>query len=90
MFERIALELQRSLDHFDRQFSNVPVARLLLGPVPAEIGLRQYLADNLSAQVDSVELGEVLDFHRVPELREPGEQMQRWQTLGAALRSDLP
>ena len=46
MFERIALELQRSLDHFDRQFSNVPVARLLLGPVPAEIGLRQYLASN--------------------------------------------
>ena len=89
MFERIALELQRSLDHFDRQFSNVPVARLLLGPLPQEIGLRQYLADNLSAQVDSVDLGEVLDFHRVPELREPGEQMQRWQTLGAALRSDL-
>jgi len=90
MFERITLELQRSLDHFDRQFSNVPVARLLLGPVPAEIGLRQYIAENLSAQVDSVDLGEVLDFHRVPELREPGEQMQRWQTLGAALRSDLP
>ena len=90
MFERIALELQRSLDHFDRQFSNVPVARLLLGPVPVEIGLRQYLADNLSAKVDSVDLGEILDFHRVPELREPGEQMQRWQTLGAALRSDRP
>ena len=90
MFERIALELQRSLDHFDRQFSNVPVARLLLGPLPAEIGLRQYIAGNLSAQVDSVDLGEVLDFHRVPKLREPGEQMQRWQTLGAALRSELP
>jgi len=90
MFERIALELQRSLDHFDRQFSNVPLARLLLGPVPVEIGLRQYLAGNLSTQVDSVDLGEVLDFHRVPELRESGEQMQRWQTLGAALRSDLP
>jgi MSHA biogenesis protein MshI len=90
MFEHIALELQRSLDHFDRQFSNLPVARLLLGPVPAEIGLRQYLAHNLSTQIDSVDLGEVLDFHRVPELREPGEQMQRWQTLGAALRSDVP
>ena len=89
MFERIALELQRSLDHFDRQFSYVPVARLLLGPLPQEIGLWQYLAENLSAQVDSVDLGEVLDFHKVPELREPAEQMQRWQTLGAALRSDL-
>jgi hypothetical protein len=68
----------------------VPVAHILLGPVPVEIGLRQYLADNLSTQVDSVDLGEVLDFHKVPELRESGEQMQRWQTLGAALRSDVP
>jgi hypothetical protein len=58
--------------------------------VPAEIGLGQYLAGNLSTQVDSVDLGEVLDFHKVPELRESGEQMQRWQTLGAALRSDVP
>ena len=90
LFERIALELQRSLDHFDRQYSNLPVARLLIGPLPEDIGLRQFLADNLSVQVDSVNLGEVLDFHKVPQLREPAEQMQRWQTLGAALRSELP
>lgn len=90
LFERIALELQRSLDHFDRQYSNVPVARLLIGPLPEDIGLRQFLADNLSVQVDAVNLGEVLDFHKVPQLGEPAEQMQRWQTLGAALRSELP
>lgn len=86
LFERIALELQRSLDHFDRQFSNVPLARLLLAPLPDELGLAAYLAGNLSAPVESVDLGAVLDFHEVPELREPAEQVMRWQTLGTALR----
>jgi MSHA biogenesis protein MshI len=88
LFERIALELQRSLDHFDRQFSNIPLARLLLAPLPEESGLSAYLADNLSALVQSVNLGEVLDFHEVPELREPAEQNLRWQTLGSALRAE--
>lgn len=86
LFERIALELQRSLDHFDRQFSNIPLARLLLAPLPDGLGLSTYLAENLSAPVESVNLGDVLDFHEVPELREPAEQMMRWQTLGTALR----
>ena len=86
LFERIALELQRSLDHFDRQFSSIPLARLLLAPLPDELGLSAYLAGNLSAPVASVNLGDVLDFHDVPELREPTEQMMRWQTLGTALR----
>ena len=89
LFERIALELQRSLDHFDRQFSNIPLARLLLAPLPDDLGLSAYLAGNLSAPVESVNLGNVLDFHQVPELREPAEQVLKWQTLGAALRADI-
>jgi len=89
LFERIALELQRSLDHFDRQFSNIPLARLLLAPLPEELGLAAYLAGNLSAPVESANLGDVLDFHEVPELREQAEQTLRWQTLGAALRVEI-
>lgn len=88
LFERIALELQRSLDHFDRQFSNIPLARLLLAPLPEALGLADYLAGNLSAPVQTVNLGDVLDFHEVPELREQSEQLLRWRTLGAALRVD--
>ncbi len=89
LFERIALALQRSLDHFDRQFSNIPLARLLLAPLPEELGLPAYLAANLSAPVEAVNLGNVLDFHEVPELREPAEQILRWQTLGVALRVEI-
>lgn len=86
LFERIALELQRSLDHFDRQFSSIPLERLLLAPLPDEVGLAVYLAGNLSTPAEAVNLGDVLDFHEVPELREPAEQMMRWRTLGTALR----
>lgn len=88
LFERIALELQRSLDHLDRQFSYVPLGRVLIAPLPADVGLAEYLKGNLSATVEQVNLAEVLDFQGVPHLREPEEQMLRWLTLGAALRVD--
>lgn len=88
LFERIALELQRSLDHLDRQFSYVPLGRVLIAPLPADVGLAEYLKGNLSATVEQVNLAEVLDFQGVPRLGEPEEQMLRWLTLGAALRVD--
>ncbi|HEV7821269.1 MAG TPA: agglutinin biogenesis protein MshI, partial [Burkholderiales bacterium] len=56
-FERVGLELQRSLDHFDRQYSYVPLSKLLLAPLPPDNGLPQYLAPNISLPVESVDLG---------------------------------
>jgi MSHA biogenesis protein MshI len=87
LFERIALELQRSLDHFDRQHNNVTLAQVMLAPLPEETGLAEYLSGNLSAKVERINLGDYLDFHPVPEMREAGLQNMRWQTLGAALRA---
>ena len=87
-FERIALELQRSLDHFDRQYHYVPIAKLLLAPLPQEIGLQEYLASNIYVPVESIDLGTVLDFPAVPELKHPERQAQCLQTIGAALRDD--
>lgn len=89
LFERIALELQRSLDHMDRQFSYVPVGRVLIAPLPADVRLAEYLKGNVSSAVEQVNLAEVLDFQDVPALNEAGEQMERWLTLGAALRVDV-
>src|SRR3990167_9118614 len=68
-FERIALELQRSLDNFDRNYNYVPIAKLLLAPLPQEIGLQQYLAPNISVPVETIDLGAVMDFPGVPELK---------------------
>ena len=84
--ERLVLELQRSFDHFDRQFSYVTVSRLLLAPLAADIGLDRHLAENLDVPVQTLDLAEVLDFPGAPELRDPTRQGFRLHIIGAALR----
>lgn len=84
-FDKITLELQRSLDHFDRQFNYISVAKLLLSPNNAQ-GLNAYLSSNLYTPVDSFTLDQVLDLSAVPALAEPAEQQRFFTVLGAALR----
>lgn len=85
--ERLVLELQRSIDHFDRQFSYVTLSRLLVAPVAVD-GLQQHLADNLYLPVQTLDLAEVLDFSAAPSLREPTRQSTSLHLLGAALRQE--
>ena len=82
------LDLQRTLDHFDRQFSYLTVSRLLLAPLPADLGIRERLAENLYVPVQTMDLAEVLDFPGAPELRDVDRQRLRLQLIGAALRND--
>ena len=89
-FERIALELQRSLDHFDRQYQYVTVAKLLLAPLPQDIGLQQHLAANIYVPVETIDLATVMTFPGVPELKHPARQAQCLATIGAALRDEEP
>lgn len=84
-FDRIALELQRSLDNFERQFSFISVSKLVLGPSPVE-GLEEYLSSNLYTPIDSLDLATVFDFERVPELADKAMQQRFFMPLGAALR----
>lgn len=86
MFERVTLELQRSLDHFDRQFSHIPLSRVMLGPLPEHIGLQAYLAKNLYVPVESANLAGIFDFGERTEMRDPGYQQRFMPVLGAALR----
>ncbi len=58
LFERLVLELQRTLDNFDRQFGGLPVSRLLLAPFAGADALRAHLAGNLDASVDVLDLRE--------------------------------
>jgi MSHA biogenesis protein MshI len=88
LFERIALELQRSLDHFDRQYSYLPVVKLALSPLPKDIGLQEYLASTIYVPVETIDLATVMDFPDVPELKHPARQAQCLATIGAALRDE--
>lgn len=88
LYDRVVLELQRSLDNFDRQFRDIAVARLLVTPVPGADDMRDHLAANLDLPVAWLELSEVMDFPHIPELREPGRQAQCLRMIGAAMRDE--
>ena len=90
LFERIVLELQRSLDYFDRQFGGLLVSRLLLAPVAGADALRQHLGDNLYLPVELLDLGKVLDLQGVAGLAQPEDQARALHLLGAALRNSPP
>jgi MSHA biogenesis protein MshI len=86
-FDKITLELQRSLDHFDRQFHFVTVSKLLLAPLPKS-SLHDYLASNLYMPVDMLDLASVFDIGKVPALAAVELQQRHFLTLGAALRHE--
>jgi MSHA biogenesis protein MshI len=84
-FDRITLELQRSLDNFERQFSFINVARLVLAPSTVQ-GLDEYLSSNLYTRVDSLDLAELFDLEQTPQLADKALQQRFFLPLGAALR----
>lgn len=86
--ERVTLELQRSLDHFDRQFGGIVVSRLLLAPSEGAHVLRDALAENLYVPVEMLDLSQAIDLEAAPALREASAQAQYLHLLGAALRSE--
>ena len=88
LHERVTLEVQRSLDHVDRQFSFITLSRFLLAPLPQETGLSDYLAANISLRLDRANIAEVLDCGGIPELSDPARQGFCLQMLGAALRDE--
>lgn len=88
LFERVLLEVQRSLDTFEHQFHTVNVAKLMVSPLPAEIDLRDYLSANFYLPVETADLAQVLDISAVPSLRDPAAQAPLLPLLGAALRDE--
>jgi MSHA biogenesis protein MshI len=86
-FNRIAVELTRTLDHFDRQFGFVAVNKLLLGPEPEESGLLEYLGSNLDIPISRVDLGATLAFDADarPDRR---SEWQHFHLVGASLRHE--
>jgi MSHA biogenesis protein MshI len=87
MFERVALEVQRSLDTFDRANSHIPVTRLLLVP-PAADGFVEYMRQSLSIPIEIPDLTQVIDCTLVPELKQPTRQAECLRVIGAALREE--
>ncbi|MFZ5575986.1 MAG: agglutinin biogenesis protein MshI [Pseudomonadota bacterium] len=84
VLDRLTLEIQRSLDHFDRQFGGVPVDRLTLLPCERAGPLRDGLAGNLALPVDTLDLASVLDVSAIPDIA--ALPADCYHAIGAALR----
>ncbi len=84
--ERLVLELQRSLDNFDRQYSHIPISKVVIATFPLVENLASELAENTYVPVREMDLSTVVDFPAVPELRNPQFQARNLLAIGAALR----
>jgi MSHA biogenesis protein MshI len=85
--DRIATELQRSLDYFDRQYNNLAVDMVLVC-VPDNTGLVEFLASELDAKVQKLDLSQAMDISAVPALADSEFVAHTLPTLGAALRQE--
>ncbi len=86
IFERIALQVSRSIDFISRNFPFMPVQRIVLAPLPAPLSLHVYLAQNLQVPVETLDLASVFDLSLTPELQLPQNQSRYFVALGATLR----
>ncbi|MCL6646477.1 MAG: agglutinin biogenesis protein MshI [Dehalococcoidia bacterium] len=59
LYERLVLELQRSLDHFDRLYRSLVVSRVLVA-LPGAEDLRDFLAANLDVPVAELDLARAI------------------------------
>lgn len=87
MLERLALELQRTFDNFDRQYGFISVSRLVIASEHDCAGTTAALAENLYLPLQAIDLAQVADFASLPELRSPERQAQSLLAIGAALRT---
>lgn len=86
LFDRIGLELQRSLDSFERMYSFISVSKVVLGPGSFVADLEIFLRDYGYVPVQALDLTSVIDCAGVPEIRQPDLQAERLMIIGAALR----
>lgn len=90
---RVELELQRSLDYFDRQYNHLPVSRVLVSvpenaSVHGDAGLVSSLASAVDVKVERLDLSQVMDISLVPALADSEFVAHALPVLGAALRQE--
>jgi MSHA biogenesis protein MshI len=85
--ERLVLDLQRSLDNFDRQYSHIPISKVVLASYPQVENLAAELGENIYVPVQAMDFSSAIDFPAVPELKNPLCQARNLLAIGAALRT---
>mgnify|MGYP006208774141 FL=1 len=78
--------MQRSLDHCERSFPFFSLSRALIGPLPAETGLREHLASHLYLPVEPLELDEVVDLPAEAAAWSQADRARWLKRIGAGMR----
>lgn len=87
-FERASLELQRTLDSVERQFSHVRLAGVQVVPGALLADFITYARELVYVPVVGFDLAQAIDLSAVPELSDPAVQAAFLPAIGAALRGD--
>lgn len=85
-FDRLVLELQRSVDVLEHQYSFLSVSTLWLSPFEHAEELLSLLIENLYLPVKLIDLAQIFDTRNCPLPAEPDEQAALFHVLGLALR----
>ena len=85
-FDRLVLELQRSLDVLEHQYSFLSVSTLWLAPFAQSEELLSLLIENLYVSVKVVNLAEIFDCSACALPEEQDQQAALFHVLGLALR----
>jgi MSHA biogenesis protein MshI len=85
--DRVMLELQRTLDGFERQFTQVSLARLLVAPGAPLAAFCEQARDAIFVPVATFDAAEALDLSALGSVDEP-MLAQALTAIGAALRGD--
>lgn len=84
LFDALALEVQRSLDYYDRTFQQAPITQLVIAPLGEPVPeLIDGLRSNLGLQARMLDLKEVVDG---ADKLSPTEASRCLLAIGAALR----
>ncbi|HEY5602398.1 MAG TPA: hypothetical protein VIM41_04750 [Gammaproteobacteria bacterium] len=85
-FDRLVLQVQRSLDYYDRYYGQPHVAGLVLAPTELPIpGLDEYLHQVLGLETRTLDLSEILDMDEHLTVQ---QQARCLPAVGAALRQE--
>lgn len=86
LLDKVAMETQRSVDYFERQYSWLPLAKLYLAPCGETKALLRRLGEYLPVGVENLDLGRVFDFTGQLQLQDAQLQNAAFHLLGASLR----
>jgi len=84
--DRLALEIQRSLDYYDSAFRRGPIGRVALAPFEGDMAaMAEHLHEALGLRVETLDLDEILaPVEPVP----PDRQAAALEAVGGALRAE--